>query len=67
MGDQSNYIINSTDRIKGADKEIGEFERWFQSELKQAALIRSERAVLRMYVLWKKYGPKWVAEVRGQD
>jgi len=35
------------------DQEIEAFNHFFQSELKNEPLIRSEAAILKTYLLWK--------------
>lgn len=63
MDDQ---VSSTEDKLREADKEISSFGSWFQEELGQGPFVRSERAVLRMYVLWKEHGPQWVAEARAK-
>lgn len=35
------------------DKEIENFDQFFQSELKNEPLLKSEKALLKTYLFWK--------------
>lgn len=39
------------------NQEIERFDRWFQSELGNEPLVRSERAILKTFFFYKLRGP----------
>jgi len=49
-------VQSTLDRAKqeeAVDAELASFDAWFQNTLKNAPLVKSERAILKTYLAWK--------------
>jgi len=46
-------VPSNETREKACDDEIAAFEEFFQGELNNEPLVRSERAILKTYLFWK--------------
>jgi hypothetical protein len=46
-------LVLPADAEAAVDQEIESFNQFFQSELKNEPLIKSETAVLKTYLFWK--------------